>query len=85
MHLYRQFLSALSYWLLLQLFFSLHYEIGITMFGVRLGLCCAEVYYGTVGEAIASLISCYKVARETGSKLAPLNSPMVQFVPKTVP
>lgn len=55
------------------------------MFGVRLGPCCAEVYYGTVGEAIASLISCYKVARETGSKLAPLNSPMVQFVPKTVP
>lgn len=46
------------------------------MFGVRLGPCCAEVYYGTVGEAIASLISCYKVAQETGSKLAPLNSPM---------
>lgn len=22
------------------------------MFGVRLGPCCAEVYYGTVGEAI---------------------------------
>ena len=55
------------------------------MFGVRLGLCCAEVYFGPVGEAIASLISCYKVAQETGSKLAPLNSPIVQFVPKTVP
>lgn len=55
------------------------------MFGVRLGPCCVEVYYGTVGEAIASLISCYKVAQETGSKLAPVNSPMVQFVPKTVP
>ena len=50
------------------------------MFGVRLGPCCAEVCYGTVGEAIASLISCYKVAQETRSKLAPLNSPMMQVV-----
>lgn len=55
------------------------------MFGVRLGPCCAEVYYGTVGEAIASLVSYYKVARKTGSKLAFLNSLMVQFAPKTVP
>ena len=65
------------------------------MFGVRLGPCCAEVYFGPVGEAIASLISCYKVAQETGSKLAPLtvpwcNSSLKQYhdasrCPKTVP
>lgn len=65
------------------------------MFGVRLGPWCAEVYFGPVGEAIASLISCYKVAQETGSKLAPLtvpwcNSSLKQYhdasrCPKTVP
>lgn len=34
------------------------------MFGVRLGPCCAEVYFGPVGEAIASLISCYKLPKK---------------------
>ena len=52
-------------------FFSSYYEIDMAMFGVRLGVCCAEVHYGTVGEAVASLVSCYKVAQKTGSKLAP--------------